>query len=119
MVEEFILEPAEESLHRRVLRAASLLRHRPGQVVLLADRDSSGPVVMAPAIRVRDGALPFGKRSACGLETAVGEFRVRARADRPGGQAAVEAVEDRGQVHLAARQPELRDVGEPRLGRRG
>ena len=37
----------------------------------------------------------------------------RARADRPGGQAAVEAVEDRRQVHLSARQPELRDVGEP------
>ena len=49
MVEEFILEPAEESLHRRVVRAAPLLRHRPGQVVLLADRDPSGPAVMAPA----------------------------------------------------------------------
>ena len=50
MVEEFILEPAEESLHRRVVRAAPLLRHRPGQAVLLADRGPSGPAVMAPAI---------------------------------------------------------------------
>ena len=110
MVEEFILEPAKESLHRRVVRAAPLLRHRPGQVVFLADRDPSRPAVMAPAIGVRDGTLPFGKRAACGLEAAVGELRVRARADRPGGQAAVEAVEDRGQVHLAARQPELGNV---------
>lgn len=60
------------------------------------------------------------RRRACGLEAAVGELRVRASADRPGGQAAVEAVEGRGQVHLAVRKPELRDVGEPQLvGRRG
>ena len=49
MVEEFILEPAKESLHRRVVRTAPLPRHRPGQVVLLTDRDPSGPAVMAPA----------------------------------------------------------------------
>ena len=75
---------------------------------------------MAPAIGTGHGALVLAERAACGLEAAVGELRVRARADRPGGQGAVEAVEDRGQVHLAARQPELRDVGEPQLvGRRG
>ncbi len=120
MVEESILEPAKESLHRRVVRASPLPRHRPGQVVLLAYGYPSGPAVMAPAVGMGHGALALAERAACGLEAAVGELCVRARADRPGGQAAVEAVEDRGQVHLAARQPELRDVGEPQLvGRRG
>ena len=120
MVEEFILEPAEESLHRRVVRAAPLLRHRPGQVVLFADRYPARPTVMATAIGMGHGAPALAKSAACGLEAAVGELRVRARADRPGGQPAVEAVENRGQVHLAVRKPELRDVGEPQLvGRRG
>lgn len=120
MVEELVLEPTEESIHRRVVRAASLLRHRPGQVVLFADRYPARPTVMAAAIGMGHGALALAKSAACGLEAAVGEFGVRARADRPGRQAAVEAVEDRGQVHLAVRKPELRDVGEPQLvGRRG
>ena len=80
-----VLEPAEESLHRRVVRAAPLLRHRPGQVVLLAYGYPSGPAVAAPAIGTGHGALAFAERAACGLEAAVGELRVRARADRPRG----------------------------------
>lgn len=50
MVEEFILEPAEESLHRRLVRAAPLLRHRPGQVVLFEDRYPARSTVTAPVI---------------------------------------------------------------------
>lgn len=40
---------------------------------------------MATAIGVSHGALALAKSAACGLEAAVGELRVRARADRSRG----------------------------------
>lgn len=77
MVEELVLKPPEEALHRRVVGAAPLLRHRPDQEVLLADRDPPRPAVVASSIGVGHRALPFGKRPARGLEAGVGELCVR------------------------------------------
>ena len=48
MVEELVLQPAEEALAGRVVRAAPLRRHAPGQPVLLADRDPARPAVVPP-----------------------------------------------------------------------
>lgn len=82
-----VLQTAEEALASRVVRAAALPRHGPGQAVSLAYADPAGPSVMASPVRVADRALARGERPACGLEAAVGELRVRARADRPAIQA--------------------------------
>ena len=119
MVEELVLKPPEEALHRRVVGAAPLLRHRPDQEILLADRNPPRPAIVASSIGVGHRALPFGKPPARGLEAGVGELCVRARPYRPGSQPSVEAVEDGREVDLAVRQPELRDVCEPQLVGRG
>ena len=47
MVEELVLEAAEEAFASRVVRAAALSRHGPGQAVSLAYADPAGPSVMA------------------------------------------------------------------------
>ena len=52
---ESILEPAEESFHRRAVRAVILLQHRPGQVVLLANCYPARLAIGAPTI----GAKPI------------------------------------------------------------
>lgn len=52
-VEELLLETPEEPLRGRVVRGAALRAHRPGQLVLPADADPSGPPVMAAAVRVK------------------------------------------------------------------
>lgn len=79
VVEELILEPSKEPLHRRVVGRTSLLRHRPDQVAPLADLDPSRPSVMASAVGVRHGALAFGKRPARRLQAVVRELRVGPR----------------------------------------
>ena len=66
--ERLHLQPSEEDLHRRVVGAASLLRHRPEQVVLVAYRYPARPTVVAPAIGMGHGALALAERAACGLE---------------------------------------------------
>lgn len=86
MVEELVLEPSEEALHRRAVGAAPLLRHRPDQAVPVANRNPPGPAVVASAVGVGRQPLPFGKSLARGLEAGVGEPRVRARPYRPGRQ---------------------------------
>ena len=53
LVEELLLETAEEPLGGRVVRAASLGAHRPDQPVLLADADPFVPPVVAAAVRVK------------------------------------------------------------------
>ncbi|MCY1236450.1 hypothetical protein D9M72_491050 [compost metagenome] len=50
-----------------------------------------------------------------GIQHRVHELRVRAHADRPTDHLAIEAVDHRRQIHLACRNLELRDVGEPFL----
>lgn len=113
-----VLEAAEEALASRVVRAAALLRHGPGQAVSLAYADPPGPSVMAPPVRVADRALARGERPARVLQGAVGERRVRAPPYAPRDDEAVEAVDDRAEARLLlARQLELGDVGEPQLVR--
>ena len=57
LVEELLLEMAEEPLHGRVVRAAALRAHRAGQPVALADAYPFRPPVVAAAVRVDDGRL--------------------------------------------------------------
>lgn len=52
-VEELLLETPEEPLRGRVVRGAALRAHRPGQLVLPADADPSGPPVMAAAVGIK------------------------------------------------------------------
>ena len=53
-----VLEPPEEALHRGVVRAAALPRHRPGQPVPLAYGYPAGPAVVAAAVRAGHGPWP-------------------------------------------------------------
>ena len=53
LVEELLLETAEEPLRGRVVRAASLGAHRPDQPVLLADADPFVPPVVAAAVGIK------------------------------------------------------------------
>jgi len=117
LVEELLLEPAEEPFGGRVVRTAAFRAHRPSQAVLLADADPSGPPVVASTVRVDDRRLAGLERGARGLEHPVGHCGVGARADRPGDRHAVVAVDDRRQVYLARRDPELGDVRDPQLVR--
>ena len=119
IVEELVLEAAEEAFASRVVRAAALLRHGPGQAVSLAYADPAGPSVMASPVRVADRVLARGERPARVLQGAVGERRARAPSDPPCHDEAVVAVDDRAEVRLLlAGQLELGDVGEPQLVRR-
>lgn len=90
---------------------------RTRQVVVLADADPLGPPVVAATVGMDDWFLAVLERGACVGEHAVGQRRVRAGADRPGDRHAVVAVDDRRQVHLARRDPELGDVRDPQLVR--
>lgn len=60
----------------------------------------------------------FGKAPASGLQAAVRELRVGAHADCPRRKPSAEAVRYGRRVGLAARQPKLGDVGQPKLVRR-
>lgn len=93
-----VLEAAEEAFASRVVRAAALLRHGPGQAVFLAYADPAGPSVMASPVRVADRVLARGERPARVLQGAVGERRVRAPSDPPCHDEAVVAVDDRAEV---------------------
>ena len=117
---ELPLEQAEEALHRRVVRAAALGGHAPGEAMPLADRDPAGPAVVPAAVGVDDGALAGREQRAGVLERRVGERGVRALAGPPRHDRGVEAVPDGRQVDLpAGGQPELGDVGEPQEVRQG
>lgn len=52
-VEELVLEPAEEPLGGRAVRAASLDAHRPDRPVLLADANPFVPPVVAAAVGIK------------------------------------------------------------------
>lgn len=119
LVEELLLETAEEPLRGRIVRRTALRAHRPGQPVLGADADPFRPPVMATPVRVDDRRLAGLERGARVAKHAVGQGGVGARADRPGDGHAVVAVDDRRQVHLARRDRELGDVRDPQPVRRG
>ena len=89
-MEELLLEPAEETLRGRVVRAAAFRARRPGELVLFADADPFGPPVVAAAVRVDDGTLPVPERGARVHQHPVGQLRVRTGADRPGHRHPVE-----------------------------
>ena len=114
VAEELVLEAPEEALAGRVVRAAALRGHAPDQAVLLADPNPLRPAVVATPVRV-DRRAPARRPRRAGLEQArVREALVGVQPDRPGDGHPVEAVDDRAQVDLlAAREPELGDVGEP------
>ena len=70
LVEELLLETAEEPLRGGVVRTASLRAHRTRQVVVLADADPLGPPVVAAAVGMDDWFFPVPERGA-----RVGVFR--------------------------------------------
>ena len=53
LVEELLLETAEEPLRGRIVRRTALRAHRTRQTMLLADADPFGPPVVAAAVRVK------------------------------------------------------------------
>ena len=113
MVEELVLQPAEEALHRGVVWRAALPGHRADDAVALAYRDPSGPSVVDAPVGMEDRGFPVAFLGAGGHQAPVGEFGARPRPYRPGDELAIEAVEHRREVALAAGQPELGDVSEP------
>lgn len=121
LVEELVLRPAEEALHRGVVGAASLGRHASHQPVLLADGDPPGPAVVAALVGVDHRPRSRTTRGERLEQGRVGQLRGRPASHRPGARHLAEAVEHGAQVGLrAVGQPELRDARESRLvGRRG
>ena len=77
LVEELLLETAEEPLRGRVVRTASLRAHRTRQTMLLADADPLGPPVVAAAVGMDERLLPVPERGARAGEHAVGQRRGR------------------------------------------
>ena len=57
LVEELLLETAEEPLRGRVVRRTAFRAHRTRQVVVHADADPFRPLVVAAAVRVGDRRL--------------------------------------------------------------
>ena len=53
LVEELLLETAEEPLRGRIVRRTALRAHRPGQPVLGADADPFRPPVMATPVGIK------------------------------------------------------------------
>ncbi len=120
VVVELLFQSAEEPLGGRVVGAAALGAHGTGHPVAFADRDSSGPSVVAAPVGVDDRMLAGLEGGACPFEHAVGQAGVRAGADAPGDGHAVEAVDDRAEIDLAVLGAELGDVGDPQpVGRPG
>lgn len=114
LVEELLLDPAEEPLRGGVVRTASLRARRTRQVVVLADADPFGPPVVAATVGMDDWFLAVLERGARVRQHAVGQRRVQARADRTGDRHAVMADDHGRQVGLARGDRELREVRDPR-----
>lgn len=113
LVEELLLAQAEEPFRGRVVRTASLRARRTRQTMLLADANPFRPPVVAATVGMDDWFLPVLERGARVGEHAVGQRRVRARADRPGDRHAVVAVDHGRQVRLARGDGKLREVRDP------
>lgn len=112
-VEELLSGPAEEPLRGGVIRRTAFRARRTRQVVVLADADPLGPPVVAATVGMDDWFLPVLERGARVGEHAVGQRRVRARADRPGDRHAVMAVDHGRQAGLARGDREFREVRDP------
>ena len=50
-----------------------------------------------------------------GIERHIDQFRIGFRADRPAYDQTIEAIDDGSDIHLASRDMELRDIGQPFL----
>ena len=112
-MEELLLETAEEPLRGRVVRRTAFRAHRTRQTMLLADADPLGPPVVAATVGMDDWFLPVPERGARVGEHAVGQRRVRVRADRPRDGKPVVAVDDGRQIGLACGNRELGQVRDP------
>ena len=77
LMEELLLETAEEPLRGRVVRRTAFRAHRTRQTMLLADADPLGPPVVAAAVGMDDRLLPVPERGARAGEHAVGLRRGR------------------------------------------
>ena len=117
-MEELLPGTAEEPLRGRVVRRTAFRARRTRQVVVRADADPLGPPVVAAAVGMDDRLLAVLERGARVQQHAVGQRRVRARADRPRDGKPVVAVDDRRQVGLARRNRELGQVRDPQPVRR-
>ncbi len=71
VVEEFVLQPPEETFASGVIRRASLLGHGADDSILVAKGYPSRPPVVATAIAVKHGMLMvidrFGRFDQCGV----------------------------------------------------
>lgn len=114
LMEELLLELAEEAPGPSVVAARALARHAPRQPVPLAYRDPPRPAIASAAVAVDRRGLARRQCRADRLEARVRERRVGTRPDRPGDGPAVEAIDHGRQVALlAGGDPELGDVGDP------
>ena len=64
LMEELLLETAEEPLRGRVVRRTAFRAHRTRQTMLLADADPLGPPVVAATVGMDDWFLPVLERGA-------------------------------------------------------
>ena len=113
LMEELLLETAEEPLRGRVVRRTAFRAHRTRQTMLLADADPLGPPVAAATVGMDDRLLPVPERGARVGEHAVGQRRVRAGADRPRDGKPVVAVDHGRQIGLARGNREPGRVRDP------
>ena len=113
LMEELLLETAEEPLRGRVVRRTAFRAHRTRQTMLLADADPLGPPVAAATVGMDDRLLPVPERGARVGEHAVGQCRVRAGADRPRDGKPVVAVDHGRQIGLARGNREPGRVRDP------
>lgn len=113
LVEELLPRTAEEPLRGGVARRTAFRAHGTRQVVVLADVDPFRPPVVAATVGMDDWFLAVLEHGARVGEHAVGQRRVRARADRPRDRKPVVAVDHGRQVHLARENRELREVRDP------
>lgn len=111
-VEELLLEGAEEALGARVVRARPLARHRPRGARRVAEPPPRARAVAGAAVGVDDGPGALGLEREGGGERGVAELLVGVGGDRPGGRAAVPAVDHGAQVDPEPVQPDLGDVGD-------
>lgn len=113
LMEELLLETAEELLRGRVVRRTAFRAHRTRQTMLLADANPLGPPVVAATVGMDDRLLPVPERGARVGEHAVGQRRVRAGADRPRDGKPVVTVDHGRQIGLARGNREPGRVRDP------
>lgn len=109
-MEQFRLQPAEESFACGVVGRASFARHRANQLRLTDPREPAKPAIVGAATGMDDrSAVAAGHRLDGCVQHGVDEVSVRLRPNGPTDDQTVEAINDGREVHLAGWDVELRD----------